>query len=82
MADHPDPEAVLDLTVAELLDRWPAAAAAFIEHRLACLGCSFCTFDTTRQALEIHDVPLERFLPSLRAALALPSSNPSTAPTP
>lgn len=82
MADRPDSETLLDLTVAELLERWPAASAPFIQHRLACLGCSFSAFDTVREALEIHSLPEAHFLATLRAALALSTPALPDAPPP
>ncbi len=39
-----------DLTVQQLLDRWPQAAPYFLHHRLACIGCPMAKFDT------LHDV--------------------------
>lgn len=60
---------LLDLRVETLLARWPTAAQVFIAYRMACLGCAFSSFHTTRQALEIYDLEVKPFLLDLEAAI-------------
>lgn len=61
--------AALDLTVADLLTRWPPSARAFLDQRMACVGCEFSAFDTLREALEIHAVSSAAFFAALEPTL-------------
>ena len=69
MAGPASPSAALDFPVAEILARWPKAARAFLDHRMACVGCEFSAFDTLREALDIHAVPHAAFFAALERAL-------------
>jgi hybrid cluster-associated redox disulfide protein len=68
MSDFPRRAQALKLTVGDLLTRWPAGARAFVEHRMACIGCAFSAFDTLEQALDVHHVPAASFFRSLEGA--------------
>lgn len=73
MVDFPRPAEALRHTVGDLLTRWPAGARAFVENRMACIGCAFSAFDTLEEALDMHHVPAASFFSSLEgAAPALP----------
>ena len=67
---------LLRLTVAEILDRWPVAAGAFINHRLACIGCDFSPFDTLAEALAVHHIPPQTFLNQLSDSIDASQSLP------
>lgn len=56
------------LTVAEVLERWPATAAVFGHRRMACLGCAMAPFDTIGEAAAAYGIELNRFLAELRRA--------------
>jgi len=69
MAGPVGPSAALDLTVAAVLTRWPQSARAFLDQRMACVGCEFSAFDTLREALDIHAVPHAAFFAAFERAL-------------
>jgi hybrid cluster-associated redox disulfide protein len=71
MVDFPRPAQALKLTVGDLLTRWPAGARAFVEHRMACIGCAFSAFDTLEEALDMHHVPAASFFRSLEGAASV-----------
>jgi hybrid cluster-associated redox disulfide protein len=54
------------LTVAEVLERWPATAAVFVRRCMACLGCAMAPFDTVAEAVAVYGIELEGFLGELR----------------
>lgn len=60
-----EPREVLNLTVNDLLHRWPAAIQLFLAFRLGCIGCVYNRFDTLREALEAQEVNERDFLRSL-----------------
>jgi hybrid cluster-associated redox disulfide protein len=52
-------------TVAEVLDRWPATAAAFVRRRMACVGCAMAPFDTIGEAAAVYGIEVEGLLDEL-----------------
>jgi hybrid cluster-associated redox disulfide protein len=57
------------LTVAELLDQWPAAIPVFLKHRMYCVGCSMASFESLEDALKIYRIPCAPFLDELNQAV-------------
>ena len=43
-----------DLSVKEIMDRWPATASAFISRRMHCVGCPIGPFHTLADAAAEH----------------------------
>ncbi len=56
------------LTVAEVLERWPATAAVFGQRCMACVGCAMAPFDTIGEAATVYVVQVEGFLAELQRA--------------
>jgi hybrid cluster-associated redox disulfide protein len=54
-----------DMTVAEVLERWPEAVSVFQEFKTACVGCSMAPFDTMVDVAREYDLAL----PEIMAAL-------------
>lgn len=54
------------LTVAEVLDRWPATAAVFVRRCMACVGCAMAPFDTIGEAAAVYGIKVEGLLDELR----------------
>lgn len=55
-------------TVASLLRRRPATARVFLDHGMACVGCSLAAFDTLADAAREYDLSLAGFLDELADA--------------
>lgn len=64
--EHP---LLAELTVAEVLDRWPQAIPVFLRHRLACVGCAMAPFDTLADVAAIYGLQLSRFLDELQQTI-------------
>lgn len=62
-------------TVAEVLRRWPHAAAIFFKHHTQCVGCPIAAFDTLEDVAKNYHLALEDFMYELKAA-ASASSQP------
>jgi hybrid cluster-associated redox disulfide protein len=58
-----------ELTVAEVLTRWPETIPVFLRHQLACIGCVMAPFDTLSDVARIYNLPLDRFLEELRQSI-------------
>jgi hybrid cluster-associated redox disulfide protein len=54
------------ITVAEVLERWPATALVFAYRRMACLGCAMAQFDTIDEAALVYGIDVEGLLGELR----------------
>ena len=66
MMVHPDRAlAFQGLTIASLLDRWPAATAVFIRHHMACIGCDFSGFHTPADAARVYQLHPSSFFQDL-----------------
>ena len=63
--DHP---LTHDLTISEILQRWPQTADVFLRHRMACVGCAIAPFETLAEVSKIYQVNLEKFLLELQDA--------------
>ncbi len=59
-----------DLTIAALLERWPATQAVLERHAMACIGCVVAPFCTLREAADIYHMAVEDFVAELAAHLA------------
>jgi hybrid cluster-associated redox disulfide protein len=66
-----DPE----LTVAEIMRRWPCTIRVFLEFRLGCVGCPIACFHTLVDACEEHRVDPGSVLMAMDAALARSSES-------
>jgi hybrid cluster-associated redox disulfide protein len=59
------PQLVADLTVAEVMDRWPQTIPVFFRYRMACVGCPIAPFETMAEVAAIYGLNLSRFLNEL-----------------
>ncbi len=57
----------LEMTVAELLEQWPACAVVLNERGMACVGCELSMFETLADAARVYGVDEDEFLAALRA---------------
>jgi hybrid cluster-associated redox disulfide protein len=58
-----------DLIVEEVLNKWPETVPVFLRYRMGCVGCTMAPFETLSSAVEIHRLPLNRFLRELQEAV-------------
>ena len=59
------PKLMADLTVAEVMDRWPQTIPVFFRYRMACVGCPIARFETMTEVTAIYGLNLSRFLNEL-----------------
>lgn len=58
-----------DLTVAEVLEKWPQTVSAFQRLKTACVGCTMAPFDTLRDVARIYNFELEEVMMEMREAV-------------
>lgn len=59
-------QSFLQWTVAEILATYPETAGAFVQRRMACLGCAMAPFETLRDALCAYRVESKGFVRDLQ----------------
>lgn len=65
-----------ELSVAEIMERWPATIAVFARYRFMCIGCPIGRFHTIADAAREHGRSLAAFRADLVAVIAAPASSP------
>ncbi len=58
-----------DMTVAEVLNRWPETVPVFQELKTACVGCVMAPFDTLSDVARIYEIDLDHVMRSLTHAI-------------
>ena len=58
-----------DMTVDEIMRRWPATIRVFIRSRMLCIGCPIGIFHNVKDACEAHHLDEETFARDLLAAM-------------
>lgn len=59
-----------DLTVDEVMRRWPRTLPVFVRLKLNCVGCDMAPFETLADIARTYDLDLPELLAQLEAALA------------
>ena len=60
-----------DLTVDEVLDRWPETIPTFLRYRMACVGCPMAPFETLVEVAAIYGLDVSCFLNELERIIQL-----------
>jgi hybrid cluster-associated redox disulfide protein len=78
-----------EMTVEEVMRRWPSTVRVFLDFRMNCVGCPISTFHSVDEACREHHIELDQFLSKLGAAAmnpqvtatgrAWPSASPNSA---
>ncbi len=58
-----------DLSIAELVQRWPQVIPVFLRHKMACVGCSMAAFETVESAAEVYRLDPAAFSQEIRQAV-------------
>ena len=58
-----------DLTVAEVIDRWPETIPVFFHYRMACVGCPIAPFETLAEVAAIYGLDRECLVNELRQTI-------------
>lgn len=58
-----------DMTIDEIMRRWPATVRIVMRHNMLCVGCPIGSFHTVTEACHEHQVDEEAFVAELLAAM-------------
>lgn len=65
----PTPEALGEMIITDVLERWPRTADVFHDHAMACVGCAVAPFYTINDAALVYRLPAADFVAKLLAAI-------------
>ena len=60
-----------DLTVTEVMDRWPQTIPVFFRYRMACVGCPIASFETLAEVAAIYGLDLDCFVSKLQQTIQI-----------
>lgn len=60
---------IAEMTVQELLARWPQTAVVFNQYASLCIGCAIAPYCTVSDVAKIYRLPLEAFINDLKKAI-------------
>jgi hybrid cluster-associated redox disulfide protein len=66
-----------DLTVSEIMRRWPATMRLFIERRLLCVGCPIAPFHTLTDVAREHFADYGNLVAAVSAVASAEDLQPS-----
>jgi hybrid cluster-associated redox disulfide protein len=65
-----DSEALAEMTIDDVLTRWPQTADVFTRRNMACVGCPVAPFYTVSEAAAIYNLEISDFIDELQQAVA------------
>ena len=58
-----------NMSIAEVVMKWPETAGAFMENGLHCYGCAAARFETIEQGAMAHGVDPEKLIEDINEAI-------------
>jgi hybrid cluster-associated redox disulfide protein len=70
-----EPTSLTEMTISDVLDRWPQTAQVFQAYNMACVGCVVAPFYTIVDAALVYGVSVEEFAGRLAAVIDSPAGS-------
>ncbi len=67
----PEAGQLAEMTISEVLERWPATADVFHTHAMACVGCVVAPFYSIADAANVYSLPEDQFVAELSAVIQM-----------
>ena len=67
-----------DMTVADILEKWPGTVDVFQKFKTACVGCTMAQFDTMVDVARIYEIDLAMIMAALHDFLIEGETDPSS----
>ncbi len=58
----PTAQALGEMYITDVLERWPQTADVFRDHAMACVGCAVASFYTINDAALVYRLPADNFV--------------------
>ena len=59
-----------DMTVVEVLEKWPGTVSVFQDLKTACVGCAMAPYDTLADVAREYDIDLNDIMMALHDAVS------------
>lgn len=59
------PKITKEMTIGEVMGKYPKTAFVFIDYGLHCVGCPMAQPETIKEAAKLHRIGLKKFLKDL-----------------
>ena len=59
-----------DMTIGEVLKKYPESLKVFLSHGLMCVGCAVARFENIRQGATAHGIDVDALIEDLNNAVA------------
>ncbi len=59
-----------DMTVDQVMNRWPASMRVFMDFKMSCVGCPIAAFHSVDEASREHAIDAGAFLSALQRVAA------------
>lgn len=73
------PKITHQMTIAEILKRWPQTIPVFLRYQTSCVGCSMNIFETLEDAIHIYHLQQTDFFKDLERSIQ-PTQETSSIP--
>lgn len=58
------------MTISEVVQKYPATVEVFMRHGLGCVGCSAARYENIAQGAAVHGIDTEQLVKDLNAAIS------------
>lgn len=58
-----------EMTITEIVQRWPETAGTFLKHGMHCLGCAAARFENVEQGAVAHGIDAEALVEDLNSTI-------------
>lgn len=64
-----------DMSIGEVVPRYPETIAVFLQHGLGCLGCAVAHFENIEQGARAHGIDIDALIKDLNDAVSQPAKS-------
>jgi hybrid cluster-associated redox disulfide protein len=54
-----------DMGIMDVVQKWPQAAAVFMDHGMGCIGCAAAHFENIEQGASAHGIDVDSLIDAL-----------------
>jgi len=58
-----------DMTIKEVIDKYPETAMVFMKYNVGCIGCIAASFEKVKDIADVHGIDIKALLKDLNKAI-------------
>ncbi|MGI5892546.1 MAG: DUF1858 domain-containing protein [Bacillota bacterium] len=58
-----------DMSIMDVVQKWPQASAVFMEYGMGCIGCAAAHFENIEQGASAHGIDVDALMEALNKAV-------------